>query len=149
MVAWSAARSRARQPSNRRLLQGDRSPKTKYFHSGRSETQADPESLNSFNRPRVKCLCLQQADGGGCRTLPGTLTDPGLPGFPGPDRGAHGESDPTRQGMTSNNTVQDYNTYIKQFPTNLIAGMFWVLEKGISRPLPVLIRPRILNSRWG
>ncbi|MCB9314004.1 MAG: LemA family protein [Lewinellaceae bacterium] len=29
-----------------------------------------------------------------------------------------------------NNTVQDYNTYIKQFPTNLIAGMFGFAEKG-------------------
>lgn len=29
-----------------------------------------------------------------------------------------------------NNTVQDYNTYIKKFPTNLIAGMFGFSEKG-------------------
>lgn len=29
-----------------------------------------------------------------------------------------------------NTTVQDYNTYIKQFPTNLIAGMFGFGEKG-------------------
>jgi LemA protein len=29
-----------------------------------------------------------------------------------------------------NNSVQDYNTYIKQFPTNLMAGMFGFTEKG-------------------
>ncbi len=29
-----------------------------------------------------------------------------------------------------NTTVQDYNTYIKQFPTNLIAGMFGFADKG-------------------
>src|SRR5690606_37366926 len=35
-----------------------------------------------------------------------------------------------------NETVQDYNSYVRRFPTNLIAGMFGFSQKGYFKAAP-------------
>ena len=44
-----------------------------------------------------------------------------------------------------NLSVQDYNTYIKKFPTNLMAGMFGFTEKGYFKSNPGSENPPDIN----
>ena len=44
-----------------------------------------------------------------------------------------------------NLSVQDYNTYIKKFPTNFIAGMFGFTEKGYFKSNPGTENPPDIN----
>jgi LemA protein len=44
-----------------------------------------------------------------------------------------------------NLSVQDYNTYIKKFPTNLLAGMFGFTEKGYFKSNPGTENPPDIN----
>ena len=44
-----------------------------------------------------------------------------------------------------NQSVQDYNTYIKKFPTNLVAGIFGFKEKGYFQANPGTENPPDIN----